>query len=292
MFFIVGQKDKDCYVLYDSVNGGRACASLYTIKQIIDNGVEVIGARLTPDGRLTTKGIQIVNTNGQPVIRLNRFDDVPDTKRSASTFLKGIKRTKEEINRAKSIGEKRSQTIQEKKANVDPRQFDALNLYKDIVANGREIKRLTPQKVCAIYNYEKLTEDRVYDFEQVYDSNGKPLPGYYSKSKDILYSRKKCLEAYARQLDSLGLDENGFVNYSFYSKDYGKTPKEIILYVLQTTKKPIRYTYGLKYRNPTTRDVPKTNAEAVKICKSESMIDVKEFADYIDMNAYSGNDMW
>gem|GEM_PF-1300603 len=76
---------------------------------------------------------------------------------------------------------------------------------------------------------------------------------------------------------------------SFYD---GTLNREELKKFIQETEKPIRYTYGLKFRNPTTRDVPVSKEEALKIVDRENLLDATEYRDYLDLNAYSGNDMW
>ena len=61
---------------------------------------------------------------------------------------------------------------------------------------------------------------------------------------------------------------------------------------IRTTNKPIRYTYGLGYRHPTTYKVPVSVEEAIKIIKTEGLLDATEYEDYIHLNAYHENDMW
>ena len=79
--------------------------------------------------------------------------------------------------------------------------------------------------------------------------------------------------------------------HSFFTKQFRKTNEEIIEF-LKTTDKPIKYTYGYKYRKPTTCLKPITLEEAIQIVRSQSLLDVDERDDFIDMNAYDGNDMW
>ena len=58
------------------------------------------------------------------------------------------------------------------------------------------------------------------------------------------------------------------------------------------TGKPIKYTYGFKYRGPTTYEVPITTEQALEIGKKNSIFEVIDKGDWIDFNAYSANDMW
>lgn len=64
--------------------------------------------------------------------------------------------------------------------------------------------------------------------------------------------------------------------------------KEFIL----STDKPIKYTYGFAYRNPTTYRKPITKEEALSIVDKQSFLDAKEREDFLHLNAFSENDMW
>lgn len=71
-----------------------------------------------------------------------------------------------------------------------------------------------------------------------------------------------------------------------------RTPAEAIEFINSTTK-PIKYTYGLGYRHPTTYKVPITKEKAIEyINKDYSMLDVEEYEDYVHLNGYSDNDLW
>ena len=76
---------------------------------------------------------------------------------------------------------------------------------------------------------------------------------------------------------------------SFY---HGTLDKMKAKAIISKTKRPITYTYGLAYRNPTTYHVPKTVEEAFEIIDTESLLDIHFNKDEIHLNAYSGNDMW
>ena len=67
-----------------------------------------------------------------------------------------------------------------------------------------------------------------------------------------------------------------------------KKAKEFIA----ATSKPIKYTYGLGYRHPTTNHKPITKTRAIEIIDTEGFLDINEHEDYVHLNAYSDNDMW
>ena len=76
---------------------------------------------------------------------------------------------------------------------------------------------------------------------------------------------------------------------SFYNGTLNRTKaKEFIA----ETSKPLKYTYGLGYRNPTTNHKPITKAQAMEIIDQENFLDINEYEDYIHLNAFSENDMW
>lgn len=79
------------------------------------------------------------------------------------------------------------------------------------------------------------------------------------------------------------------INMSFYN---GTLNKDRLKAFIEKTDKPIRYTYGFKYKSPTTLNVPVSKEKAMQIVDSQSMLDAKELDDVLDLNAYSGNDMW
>lgn len=79
--------------------------------------------------------------------------------------------------------------------------------------------------------------------------------------------------------------------YSFMSKN-SNASKEEALELLKTTDKDILYTYGLRFRNPTTMDVLVSKERALEIFNSNSTCDVKEYEDHIRLNAYGEMDLW
>lgn len=79
------------------------------------------------------------------------------------------------------------------------------------------------------------------------------------------------------------------IKMSFYDGTLDRAKaKEIVT----TTEKEFKYTSGLRYRNPTTCDVPITREKALELIETESFLDIDEYEDYIHFNTYSANDMW
>lgn len=98
-FCIVGRKNTDCFVVHDARKGmgGKACASRYTIAQLIREGYAVRGVDCSvADGvkngkNLTFKDITVTTLAGRMPKTVNSYPDIPSTKRNFSTFIKGIK---------------------------------------------------------------------------------------------------------------------------------------------------------------------------------------------------------
>ena len=76
---------------------------------------------------------------------------------------------------------------------------------------------------------------------------------------------------------------------SFYNETMNREELKVFI---KETNKPIRYTYGLGYRKPTTHKVLIDKERALKIVERESLLDARENEEFLHLNAYSGNDMW
>ena len=79
------------------------------------------------------------------------------------------------------------------------------------------------------------------------------------------------------------------IKMSFYN---GTLDREKLIAFISETDKPIQYTYGLGYRHPTTHNKPISKDEAIRIAKTQSLLDADEYEDRLHLNAYSSNDMW
>lgn len=62
--------------------------------------------------------------------------------------------------------------------------------------------------------------------------------------------------------------------------------------IINSTEKPLKYTCGFRFRNPTILYQPVSKEKALKIVEQASFLDVDEYEDYIHINEYSCNDMW
>lgn len=79
------------------------------------------------------------------------------------------------------------------------------------------------------------------------------------------------------------------LNMSFYN---GTLKRDVLKAVIETTEKPIVYTYGYAWKNPTIHRKPVTKEQALDIVKEEDLLDAKEEESCIHLNAFSSNDMW
>lgn len=98
------------------------------------------------------------------------------------------------------------------------------------------------------------------------------------------YSEEKAFEQIKDTVDGTEIED-----MSFYKGTLNRIrAKAIIL----KTDRPIVYTYGFTYRNPTTYRVPKTLEEALDIVAYEGYLDITFLESEIHLNAFSSNDMW
>ena len=80
------------------------------------------------------------------------------------------------------------------------------------------------------------------------------------------------------------------ISYSFMG-GCSESSKADAKKLLETTDKQILYTNGLRYRNPTTMDVPIDKDKALDVFNRD-FCDVKECEDYVLLNSYDSNDLW
>jgi hypothetical protein len=74
---------------------------------------------------------------------------------------------------------------------------------------------------------------------------------------------------------------------------YSNCTKEQAVELIKSTEKPIRYTYGLEYRNPTTCRVLIDKEKALEYMGDKyALVDCTEYDDWIHIKEYSSNDMW
>lgn len=76
---------------------------------------------------------------------------------------------------------------------------------------------------------------------------------------------------------------------SFY---HGTLDREKAKEEIMKTNKKILYTYGLKYRNPSTYLKEISKDKAIEIINRSSFLNIDEKAEIIDLNEYSANDLF
>ena len=108
-----------------------------------------------------------------------------------------------------------------------------------------------------------------------------------SDSLRLALAEEKMLEDIERYKKQVTGKE--ILSMSFYK---GTLNTAMAIAIIQKTSRKCRYTYGLKYRNPTTRDVFISKEKAIEHIRKGSFIDVAFKDDVIDINEYSDNDMW
>ena len=166
--------------------------------------------------------------------------------------------------------------------------------------------KYTKQEIEEIFRYQEMQytiQDANWHIEEFVD--WKELP---KEEADELYSyAEEMAERYLYKYADCSVAENAVweelvrryyeekilpkhtINMSFY---HGTLNRAVLKEALKMKGKPIQYTYGLGYRNPTTNHKPITLEEALKIVDTKSLLDAHEYEDYIHLNAYGEMDMW
>ncbi len=79
------------------------------------------------------------------------------------------------------------------------------------------------------------------------------------------------------------------IKMSFFN---GTLDRKKAIETIVNSNKPCLYTLGFKFKDPTTKNVPISKEDAIKIVSTESLLDITEYEDKFDLNAYTSNDMW
>lgn len=158
-------------------------------------------------------------------------------------------------------------------------------LLKDILHNMHEIIKIEKEQkrlLTEIEDMEKAIEDARKN-RTALESSKSP----YNKANAKLckeYKESKRMKELAKSIT--GTEVCGM---SFYSGTLDRAKAKVII---QKSSRPLSYTYGFSYRNPTTNHVPKTMEQAFEIIDNESYLDITFSENEIHLNAFSGNDMW
>lgn len=298
-YIIVEKKNRDLFVIYDTTNGGVCCCSLYTIKQLVnDYHATIIGFN----------GNKVVECDLDGNVRNKKAPSMCEilTKRSASTIIKGLDekhypRTKTvrrctgsivevEFKNETSIGIQLSNgdvcLIDNRivfksniiKINVTTVDKETEKLLKTLITNKEEITKINNKKKKIEDSYDKKIEKLMKERDAILYELNTEIRNNNENSKRL------CLDY--KYKDVTG---NEICNYSFCSKS--DVSLEFMKVLIKKTTKPIVYTYGLGYRNPTTYRVPITKEKAFEYL-DRCMIDITAETTCIHINEFSGNDMW
>lgn len=181
-----------------------------------------------------------------------------------------------------------------------------MSVKRNTMTNEEIEKRLTPDEIEQVFRYQQMKyaiEDAKWHIEELVD--WKDIP---KEEADELYSyAEEMADRYLNKYADCSLPENAVweelvrryyeekilpkhtIDMSFY---HGTLNRAVLKEALKMKGKPIQYTYGLGYRNPTTNHEPITLEEALKIVDTQSLLDAHEYENYIHLNAFSEMDMW
>lgn len=73
---------------------------------------------------------------------------------------------------------------------------------------------------------------------------------------------------------------------------HGTLKREELKKFIESYKKPIKYTYGIGYRNSSTNKKPITKKEAFEIIERENYLNAIETEECLYLNAYSDGDLF
>lgn len=318
-FCIIEKKDKDLFVIYDTENKGACCCTGYTIKQLMEKH-NVQGATMK-NGRLN---VIEVDLDGKPREKKapNCCDDL--TKRSASTIEKGLDekhypRVKQNRSGAKGLfasgdvffwngvndkGEKIQQfcTFMENGSMCFPngKYMDALTVNKNIKAFTPITDTMSQTVKDFVKHSGKLKADIIDCERQIVlcQKRIETLQAHKTALETEFKSNYKCLmdvrkkekeEARILELEKV-IKGNEIEKMDFYSGPQVDVPRAIA--IIKKTKRKIVYTYGLKFRNPTTYEVPISKEKAIDIVRENGLLSIDFKKDIIDIQEVSGSDMW
>lgn len=160
-----------------------------------------------------------------------------------------------------------------------------LKLLKEAALSMVEICKMeTKQK--EIDEVIKELEKRLNEERQLKDSLAKSISSYNELRSKAYKNYKE--ETRIKEL-SKSISGNEILEMSFY---HGTLDEIKAKAIIKKSNRPLTYTYGFSYRNPTTNHVKKTKEEAFTIIDTESFLDISFGEKEIHLNAYSANDMW
>lgn len=300
-FIVVEQKEKDLYTIYDVVNKGVCCCSLYTLKQLLEMHHEIIGVT-NVNGKLRVQEMTLEGKtrNGKaPII----CEDT--TKRSAVTIAKGlpVKQYPRVIQKRKFDGAQYG-TNTTFTVNCDGKgqllcmkctdslfimQTGKLCKFSDykpevfgevVTVSVAVLRALQALYTCAVKR--ATTENEIARLTRQLEIQKGNLK---MQAKDVQDAVNAVTET--RLYDEVNGAEE--FDMSFFD---GTLNRSRAIAIIKKTKRKILYTHGLSYRNPTINKQPITVERAISIVSTESLVDVRATKDAVYINTYSDNDMF
>jgi hypothetical protein len=170
--------------------------------------------------------------------------------------------------------------------NKDISKFEPLtNVNPEIKAGLMEIYNNTLRRMEIDADIQGL-KDEIYKLEM---------------KKSTLISEKDYV---VKKLRS-SIDDNIFQNKVSKIKEFvtGKEIEDMSFYngtfdraravaIIEKSSRKCVYTHGLKYRHPTTFEVPISKKEAISKIMKDGLVNISFKKDVIDITEYSENDMW
>lgn len=203
-FVIVG-KTTGAVMLYDTEFGGMAVATFYTVRQLMDMGATVIGVKSN------TKQFSCYVMDKNENRSLGNGVPVVGTKRSASTFMKGIKKPVEERKAEKEAEKKKIEAEKErkraereaKKRAIEANKERKAREKKEKIARAEEEKRqkaydsLRKKNAISFHNSKCLCAlSRVENEATEYHEKEKEYYTLYAETKAALSNLVKVLQNY------------------------------------------------------------------------------------------------
>lgn len=301
-YIVVEIKNNDLYTIYDPQNKGVCCCSLYTIRQLMDANCSVVGAEVK-NGRLRVSEMSLdgkQRSQKAPVM----CEDT--TKRSATTILKGLdekhypriihKRVTDStvypIGSAFILHGKTGDLVC---VSCDDKHFISENMkvhkFSEYPISAYGEKYTIDAQVCkemlSCFKQKMANLQLTEQIKQLQEKQVKLSNQITHTDYTVKQSIAKAKFETALELKKNEVNGNETFNVSF-TRGYDAA---FVCAVLLKTKRPIRYTYGLSYRNPTTNKVLIPVEKAVACVRKGGFVDVRAEKDCIYINEYSENDM-
>ena len=106
------------------------------------------------------------------------------------------------------------------------------------------------------------------------------------KLRNDFLAKRAALSDMVKAIEYTG---NETLRMSFYN---GTLDRSMAKGIIRNTTRPVVYTYGFEYRDPTINHKPIEKTAAYGIIDKESFLDIDFRDDLIHLNAYSCNDMY